>query len=269
MLSTYDIIALFVRCFRPTWLGFYDPRQEELFLPSFFLLFIFLCDNDFIGNLGPELRSYLNTRFQKGSVDHALQGVVRDNLYLRTVPVTTRPPRPGEIPSVDYTFLSVEDFMELERDGSLLESGVYAGKLKFSLFHLRVHFLKPVFSKTNGGMDSFKGNHYGTPKPWATKLRTTNSEVTNSAETQSESKSTILPGMHPSSEGKRRRNRSNVEALGAGDDDAPSPGVTSSPQHPNTSYSSSSHPAPAEELGPLPGNWEMSYTEKGEVYFIE
>jgi hypothetical protein len=85
----------------------------------------------FIGSLGPELRSYLNTRFQKGSVDHALQGVVRDNLYLRTVPVTTRPPRPGEINDVDYTFLSPEEFMELERNGSLLESGVYAGMYLF------------------------------------------------------------------------------------------------------------------------------------------
>jgi len=24
-----------------------------------------------------------------------------------------------------------------------------------------------------------------------------------------------------------------------------------------------------EDLGPLPDNWEMAYTEKGEVYFIE
>lgn len=27
--------------------------------------------------------------------------------------------------------------------------------------------------------------------------------------------------------------------------------------------------ADEEELGPLPDNWEMAYTEKGEVYFIE
>lgn len=60
-------------------------------------------------------------------MDHALQGVVRDNLYLRTVPVTTRQPRPGEINGVDYTFLAAEEFMDLERNGSLLESGVYAG----------------------------------------------------------------------------------------------------------------------------------------------
>lgn len=32
-----------------------------------------------------------------------------------------------------------------------------------------------------------------------------------------------------------------------------------------------SPPKPDEndELGPLPDNWEMAYTEKGEVYFIE
>lgn len=28
-------------------------------------------------------------------------------------------------------------------------------------------------------------------------------------------------------------------------------------------------PEEGEELGPLPDNWEMAYTEKGEVYFIE
>ncbi|CDQ92774.1 unnamed protein product [Oncorhynchus mykiss] len=27
--------------------------------------------------------------------------------------------------------------------------------------------------------------------------------------------------------------------------------------------------SPEDPLGPLPGNWEMAYTENGEVYFIE
>lgn len=30
-----------------------------------------------------------------------------------------------------------------------------------------------------------------------------------------------------------------------------------------------SHPTDEDPLGPLPGNWEMAYTENGEVYFIE
>lgn len=38
------------------------------------------------GVIDKDLRRYLNLRFQKGSVDHELQQIIRDNLYLRTVP---------------------------------------------------------------------------------------------------------------------------------------------------------------------------------------
>ncbi|CAM2098609.1 unnamed protein product [Caretta caretta] len=47
---------------------------------------------DYLGNqhiggiVDKDLRHYLNLRFQKGSVDHELQQIIRDNLYLRTVP---------------------------------------------------------------------------------------------------------------------------------------------------------------------------------------
>jgi hypothetical protein len=81
-----------------------------------------------------DLRQFLNARFQKGSVDHDLQNTIRDNLYLRTVPVTTRTPRDGEVNGVDYTFLSTEEFMALERSGNLLESGIYEGIIGFYLF---------------------------------------------------------------------------------------------------------------------------------------
>jgi hypothetical protein len=81
-------------------------------------------------------------------------------------------------------------------------------------------------------------------------------------------KGAILPGMHPSSEGKRRRNRSNVEALGAGDDE-PSSSNVNSPTHSGTVTYSPRYQPPDDALGPLPSNWELAYTEKGEVYFIE
>ncbi|KAL2103746.1 hypothetical protein ACEWY4_000614 [Coilia grayii] len=48
---------------------------------------------------------------------------------------TTRQPRDGEIPGVDYNFVSVKEFFSLEESGALLESG------------------------------KFKGNYYGTPRP--------------------------------------------------------------------------------------------------------
>ena len=79
------------------------------------------------GGLSKDLREYLTTRFAKGSVDHELQTTIRDNLYLRTVPVTTRPARSGETDGIDYTFLSLDQFRQLEKNGSLLERGIYDG----------------------------------------------------------------------------------------------------------------------------------------------
>ena len=38
---------------------------------------------------------------------------------------TTRKPREGEVPGVDYEFLTVNEYLELEKSGKLLESGFY------------------------------------------------------------------------------------------------------------------------------------------------
>ncbi|XP_077428309.1 membrane-associated guanylate kinase, WW and PDZ domain-containing protein 3 isoform X2 [Vanacampus margaritifer] len=82
-----------------------------------------------------DLRLYLSKCFTPGSVDSTLQQVIRENLYLRAVPCTTRPPRVGEIAGTDYNFVSIEEFFSLEESGALVESG------------------------------KFKGNYYGTPRP--------------------------------------------------------------------------------------------------------
>lgn len=82
-----------------------------------------------------DLRLYLSKCFTPGSVDSQLQQVIRENLYLRAVPCTTRQPREGEISGVDYNFVSIEEFFSLDESGALLESG------------------------------KFKGNYYGTPRP--------------------------------------------------------------------------------------------------------
>ncbi|XP_077539451.1 membrane associated guanylate kinase, WW and PDZ domain containing protein magi isoform X4 [Haemaphysalis longicornis] len=174
------------------------------------------------GHLTKDLRQFLNTRFLKGSIDHDLQNTIRDNLYLRTVPCTTRSPREGEVNGVDYTFLTIEEFVALERSGSLLESGIY------------------------------EGNHYGTPKP------------------QEEG---LLPGAHPSSEGKRRRNRSNVEAMTAKSSHEPSSPPSPGPQAGGLQANGGSGLLPSREaaafdLEPLPACWEKAYTEDGEPYFI-
>lgn len=100
------------------------------------------------GAITTDLRQYLNTRFPKGGVDHELQNTIRDNLYLRTVPVTTRTPRPEERNGIDYTFLSKEEFLALEKSGELLESGIYDGKPDsntcYTLDKLHVPFLLQI-----------------------------------------------------------------------------------------------------------------------------
>lgn len=42
---------------------------------------------------------------------------------------TTRSPREGEVPGVDYSFLTVKEFLDLEQSGTLLEVGTYEGEL--------------------------------------------------------------------------------------------------------------------------------------------
>lgn len=49
---------------------------------------------------------------------------------IHSFPGTTRAPREGEVPGVDYNFLSVDDFFKLENSGTLLEIGTYEGKLR-------------------------------------------------------------------------------------------------------------------------------------------
>uniref|UniRef100_A0A3P8V5S9 Membrane-associated guanylate kinase, WW and PDZ domain-containing protein 1 n=1 Tax=Cynoglossus semilaevis TaxID=244447 RepID=A0A3P8V5S9_CYNSE len=191
---------------------------------------------------------------------------------------TTRQPKEGEVPGVDYNFVSVERFMELEQSGALLESGTY------------------------------EDNFYGTPKPPA--------EPSPAAPPLNVSEA-LLPGARPSAQGKRKRNQSvsNMEQRASleppEEEEEESPvvngnGVAITPEsseHEDKSTDASgevavdvSSQAPAsievntegeeapssppkspgkvpdadeEELGPLPDNWEMAYTEKGEVYFID
>ena len=55
-----------------------------------------------------------------------------------------RTARPEERNGVDYTFLSKEEFLALEKSGDLLESGVYDGK---SESHLSISLIPVCDSK--------------------------------------------------------------------------------------------------------------------------
>ncbi|XP_042367014.1 membrane-associated guanylate kinase, WW and PDZ domain-containing protein 2a isoform X1 [Plectropomus leopardus] len=221
------------------------------------------------GVIDKDLRHYLNLRFQKGSVDHELQQIIRDNLYLRTVPCTTRQPKEGEVPGVDYNFVTVDRFMELEKSGALLESGTY------------------------------EDNFYGTPKPPAEPsalLLNVTDQLLPGARPTSEGKrkrnksvsNMEKASIEPPEEEEEERpvvNGNGVavtpessehedKSTDASGDIAPqSVPAEAPPEAPKDDGQSPKMtlPKPEEndELGPLPDNWEMAYTEKGEVYFID
>uniref|UniRef100_A0AAY4D8U7 Membrane-associated guanylate kinase, WW and PDZ domain-containing protein 1 n=1 Tax=Denticeps clupeoides TaxID=299321 RepID=A0AAY4D8U7_9TELE len=220
-LPLYDVLALVESCRSPVRLK--TVRQGH--------------------RLNKDLKHYLSLRFPKSSPDYELQQVIRDNLYRHAVPCTTRPPREGEIAGVDYNFLSVEEFLDLEKSGTLLEIGTY------------------------------EGNYYGTPKPPSQPPCGT--VITQDA---------LQDGLTGSQSSTPKRTKSyndmqhaRVVPVDNGDED------TADMNNTFTGWSKSADgcillligsqhaqlPLEEDPLGPLPDNWEMAYTENGEVYFID
>ncbi|XP_049921023.1 membrane-associated guanylate kinase, WW and PDZ domain-containing protein 3a isoform X1 [Epinephelus moara] len=200
--------------------------------------------------LNTDLRHYLSLQFQKGSLDHKLQQVIRDNLYLRTIPCTTRLPREGEVPGVDYNFISVGDFRDLEESGLLLESGTY------------------------------DGNYYGTPKPPAEPSPVQPDLVDQvlfdeEFDTEVQRKRTTSVS---------KMDRKDSAAPEEEDEEDRPPMVNGLAEHKDKAEWRKTVPSYNQSAGamdlrvwntqdesqePLPKNWEMAYTETGMVYFID
>ncbi|XP_069499795.1 membrane-associated guanylate kinase, WW and PDZ domain-containing protein 1 isoform X4 [Ambystoma mexicanum] len=215
--------------------------------------------------LNKDLKHYLKQRFQKGSPDHELQQIIRDNLYRHAVPCTTRPPREGEVPDVDYQFLTVSEFWELEQSGTLLEVG------------------------------SYEGNYYGTPKPPSCPVNgivitgdalqnlQSGSRHATPKRTKSYNDMQNAGIVHPENEDDDdvTEMNSSFTADSSEPDEhttysTPEPSTTLNrliPSIPTTEASQTLPqylpPSEEENFGPLPDNWEMAYTENGEVYFID
>ncbi|XP_077785198.1 membrane-associated guanylate kinase, WW and PDZ domain-containing protein 3 isoform X4 [Podarcis muralis] len=207
--------------------------------------------------INKDLRHYLSLQFQKGSIDHKLQQVIRDNLYLRTIPCTTRAPRDGEVPGVDYNFIPVEQFKALEESGALLESGTY------------------------------DGNFYGTPKPPAEPSPFQPDPVdqvlfdndfdpeSQRKRTTSVSKMQKMDSSFPEEEEEEEKEAVNGSG-GTAVENKERHSDSSDWMKPVPSYSQTSssmdfrnYLSREENLEPLPKNWEMAYTDTGMIYFID
>uniref|UniRef100_H0YWU2 Membrane-associated guanylate kinase, WW and PDZ domain-containing protein 2 n=1 Tax=Taeniopygia guttata TaxID=59729 RepID=H0YWU2_TAEGU len=181
-----------------------------------------------------------------------------------------RPHKEGEVPGVDYIFITVEDFMELEKSGALLESGTY------------------------------EDNYYGTPKPPAEPAplllnvtdqilpgatpgaegkRKRNKSVSNMEKTgieppeEEEEERPVVNGNDvtvtpESSEHEEKSTAVSGEASTTQPCPAPGYGQPEEAKE-DMDVTKQTKPEENDDLGPLPDNWEMAYTEKGEVYFID
>uniref|UniRef100_A0A669NV56 Membrane-associated guanylate kinase, WW and PDZ domain-containing protein 2 n=1 Tax=Phasianus colchicus TaxID=9054 RepID=A0A669NV56_PHACC len=181
-----------------------------------------------------------------------------------------RPHKEGEVPGVDYIFITVEDFMELEKSGALLESGTY------------------------------EDNYYGTPKPPAEPApllvnvtdqilpgatpgaegkRKRNKSVSNMEKTgieppeEEEEERPVVNGndVTVTPESSEHEDKSTgVSGEVSSTQPCPAPGYTQPEEaKEDMDVTKQTKPEENDDLGPLPDNWEMAYTEKGEVYFID
>ncbi|XP_068576531.1 membrane-associated guanylate kinase, WW and PDZ domain-containing protein 1b isoform X5 [Cebidichthys violaceus] len=232
--------------------------------------------------LNKDLKHYLSQRFQKSSADHELQQTIRDNLYRHAVPCTTRAPRDGEVSGVDYNFLPVEDFLELEKSGTLLEIGTYDG----NYYGTPKPPVQPpsgkVINSSGSGGDaplpdglsgSLPGSQHSTPRRSKSYNDMHNAGLVP-GEPQEDDED--LPDMNSSFTGDSSEFDEishSVRPFAPRKSDPPYVGRTPSPSATTESTQQSnshlSHPPPEDPLGTLPDNWEMAYTENGEVYFID
>ncbi|KAM8754249.1 membrane-associated guanylate kinase, WW and PDZ domain-containing protein 1-like isoform 3-T3 [Acanthopagrus schlegelii] len=229
--------------------------------------------------LNKDLKHYLSLRFQKSSPDHELQKIIRANLYRHAVPCTTRPPRDGEVPGVDYNFLSVEDFLELEESGTLLEIGTYDGNYYGTPKPPRQPIIGTVILSDAGSQQS-------TPKRTKSYNDMQNARVVpaddddddQATEMNNSFTGSLVRSLFPSpllctgNPNEQDESRGGILRPYPARDNAPSCGLNNAA----TSTSESGQQtlaepqvSPEDPLGPLPDNWEMAYTESGELYFID
>ncbi|XP_032927728.1 membrane-associated guanylate kinase, WW and PDZ domain-containing protein 1 isoform X16 [Catharus ustulatus] len=215
--------------------------------------------------LNKDLRHYLNQRFQKGSPDHDLQQTIRDNLYRHAVPCTTRPPREGEVPGVDYNFLTVEEFLELERSGTLLEVGTYEGNY-YGTPKPPSQPLSGKVTSTNALQNLQPGSKQSTPKRTKSYNDMQNAGIVHTENEEEDDVPEMSSSFTESGEQEEQSAQIAREAAPASSIERHTHAPTTDPSQSLPQYLP---PSAEDSLGPLPENWEMAYTENGEVYFID
>ncbi|XP_061760204.1 membrane-associated guanylate kinase, WW and PDZ domain-containing protein 1-like isoform X3 [Nerophis ophidion] len=256
-------------------------------LPLYDILTVITCSQGPIilktvrqGNkLNKDLKHYLSLRFQKASPDHNLQKTIRANLYRHAVPCTTRAPRRGEVPGVDYNFLSVEEFLELEKSGTLLEIGTYEGNYYGTPKPPRQPIIGTVILGDAGSQQSTPKRTKSYNDMQSVRVVPADDDDDDQAsEMNNTFTGSLVRSLFPSpllcagNPSDQDESRGGILRPYTARDNAPPCGLNNAAiATAESGQQTLAEPqvSPEDALGPLPENWEMAYTENGELYFID
>ncbi|KAG8523860.1 Membrane-associated guanylate kinase, WW and PDZ domain-containing protein 1, partial [Galemys pyrenaicus] len=176
---------------------------------------------------------------------------------------TTRSPREGEVPGVDYNFLTVKEFLDLEQSGTLLEIGTYEG----NYYGTPKPPSQPVSGKviTTDALQSLQsGSKQSTPKRTKSYNDMQNAGIVHTENEEEDDVPEMNSSFTADSGDQEEHTLQETVLLPVNSSTSAAPITDSSQKFPQYL------PLSAEDnLGPLPENWEMAYTENGEVYFID
>ncbi|GLD47384.1 membrane-associated guanylate kinase, WW and PDZ domain-containing protein 1b isoform X4 [Lates japonicus] len=193
---------------------------------------------------------------------------------------TTRAPREGEVSGVDCYSVGLPGWRKI---GTLLEIGTYEG----NYYGTPKPPVQPpggkVISSSGSGGDaplpdglssSLPGSQHSTPRRTKSYNDMHNAGIVPGEQQQEDDED--LPDMNSSFTGDSSELdeiHHSVRPFAPRQSDPSYAGTTPSPpattESTQQTHSHLSHPPPEDPLGPLPDNWEMAYTENGEVYFID
>uniref|UniRef100_A0A3B4E3U0 Membrane-associated guanylate kinase, WW and PDZ domain-containing protein 2-like n=1 Tax=Pygocentrus nattereri TaxID=42514 RepID=A0A3B4E3U0_PYGNA len=185
---------------------------------------------------------------------------------------TTRQPKEGEVPGVDYNFVSVDRFMELEKSGALLESGTYEDNF-YGTPKPPAEPTPMLFNVTDQLLPGARPSAEGKRKRNKSVSNMEKDSIEPPEEEQEESPVVNGNGIAITPESSEHEDKS-TDASGdvppqSCPPETPTLTATDAPEEEGEAPKSPPDSQGNDDLGPLPDNWEMAYTEKGEVYFID
>ncbi|XP_038864570.1 membrane-associated guanylate kinase, WW and PDZ domain-containing protein 1-like [Salvelinus namaycush] len=167
--------------------------------------------------------------------------------------------------------MSIEDFLNLEQCGALLEIGTYEGNYYGTPKPPRQPVVGTVIFRDAVLLNGPPGSQQSTPKHTKSYNDMQNARVVP-ADYEDDDQATEMNNSFTGNPSDQDESRGGVLRPYPARENAPSYGlnnVAASTSDNGQQTHAQPQASPEDPLGPLPDNWEMAYTENGEVYFID